>query len=166
MFDRLLNTPLAAVCCLIPLFKIKILTTANYRGRFGQHRPCYNTEMARPVVLKQILSQVLCEREFIKIWSVKSTVYLLKSNLINLLMYLLVTTLEAISWGIRSVIFRLKKRFQIWKQIYKALSRVQSFHKMNLGRFLHTRFLETPNVSVASKTQPKIQDPCSRNQPW
>ena len=97
MFDKLLNTPLAAVCCLIPLFKKKNLTTANYRGRFGQHRPCYNTGMARPVVLKQILSQVLCEREFIKIWSVKSTVYLLKSNLINLLMYLLVTTLEAIS---------------------------------------------------------------------
>ena len=38
----------------------------------------------RPSVLKQIIGRDLHETEFLKIWSVKSTLYWLKSNLINL----------------------------------------------------------------------------------
>ena len=38
---------------------------------------------ARPHVLKQMLGRVFCQQEFLKIWSVKSTVYSLESNLIN-----------------------------------------------------------------------------------
>ena len=38
---------------------------------------------ARPHVLKQMLGRVFCQQEFLKIWSVESTVYSLESNLIN-----------------------------------------------------------------------------------
>ena len=38
---------------------------------------------ARPHVLKQIIGRVFCQQEFLKIWSVKNTVYSLESNLIN-----------------------------------------------------------------------------------
>ena len=38
---------------------------------------------ARPHVLKHMLGRVFCQQEFLKIWSVKSTVYSLESNLIN-----------------------------------------------------------------------------------
>ena len=38
---------------------------------------------ARLHVLKQMLGRVFCHQEFLKIWSVKSTVYSLESNLIN-----------------------------------------------------------------------------------
>ena len=37
----------------------------------------------RPRVLKQVLDQVFYYRELMKIWSVKSTVYLLESSVIN-----------------------------------------------------------------------------------
>ena len=38
---------------------------------------------ARSHVLKHMLGRVFCQQEFLKIWSVKSTVYSLESNLIN-----------------------------------------------------------------------------------
>ena len=38
---------------------------------------------ARPHVLKQMPGRVVCQQEFLKIWSVKSTVCSLKSNLNN-----------------------------------------------------------------------------------
>ena len=38
---------------------------------------------ARWHVLKEMLGQFFCQQEFLKIWSVKSTVYSLESNLIN-----------------------------------------------------------------------------------
>ena len=54
---------------------------------------------ARPHVLKQMLVRVFCQEEFLKIWSVKSTVYSLESNLIILfLIYILPMTVEAIPW--------------------------------------------------------------------
>ena len=37
----------------------------------------------RPHALKQMLDRVFCQQEFLKIWSVKSTVYSRESNLIN-----------------------------------------------------------------------------------
>ena len=53
----------------------------------------------RPHVLKQMLGRVFCQQEFLKIWSVKSTVYPLESNLIILfLIYILPITVEAIPW--------------------------------------------------------------------
>ena len=38
---------------------------------------------ARPHALRQMFGRVFCQQEFLKIWSVKSTVYSLESNLIN-----------------------------------------------------------------------------------
>ena len=38
----------------------------------------------RASVLKQALGRVFCSREFMKIWSVKSTIYSLQSSVINL----------------------------------------------------------------------------------
>ena len=37
----------------------------------------------RPHVLKQMFVRVFCQQQFLKIWSVKSTVFSLESNLIN-----------------------------------------------------------------------------------
>ena len=84
-------------------------TSNNYHEWLGQHEPCYDINTwpslleflkasnarssfwkawasdwrARPHVLKQMLDRVFCQQEFLKIWSVKSTLYSLESNLIN-----------------------------------------------------------------------------------
>ena len=57
---------------------------------------------ARPHVLKQLLVRVFCQEEFLKIWSVKSTVYSLESNLINLhLIFYLHFTNDSWSYSLR-----------------------------------------------------------------
>ena len=61
----------------------------------------------RPGVLKQILGRVFCQREFLKTWSGKSTIYSLKYNLIisNLhfrLVSIASIAVETISWSTRA----------------------------------------------------------------
>ena len=84
-------------------------TSNNYHEWLGAAEPCYDINTwpnlleflkasnarssfweawasdwrARPHVLKQMLDRVFCQQEFLKIWSVKSTLYSLESNLIN-----------------------------------------------------------------------------------
>ena len=56
---------------------------------------------ARPHVLKQMLVRVFCQEEFLKIWSVKSTVYSLESNLINYSIFNLYFTNNSWSHSLR-----------------------------------------------------------------
>ena len=56
---------------------------------------------ARPHVLKQMLGQVFFQQEFLKIWSVKSTVYSLESNLIHNFFYSLHFTNNSWSYSLR-----------------------------------------------------------------
>ena len=67
---------------------LEFLKASNARSRFWKAwASVLNTResdwRARPHVLKQMLGRVFCQQEFLKIWSVKSTVYSLESNLIN-----------------------------------------------------------------------------------
>ena len=53
----------------------------------------------RPHALKHMLGRVFCQQEFLKIWSVKSTVYSLECYLIILfLIYILPIAVEAVPW--------------------------------------------------------------------
>ena len=56
---------------------------------------------ARPHILKQMLAGVFCQQEFLKIWSVKSTVYSLESNLINYFIFNLHFTNNSWSYSLR-----------------------------------------------------------------
>ena len=71
----------------------------NYCEWLRQHEPCYNKYLANPFGFSKSFKGSIeclkslghyfkylgeyCQQEFLKIWSVKSTVYSLESNLIN-----------------------------------------------------------------------------------
>ena len=67
---------------------LEFLKASNVRSSFWKSwASTLNTResdwRARRHVLKQMLGRVFCQQESLKIWSVKSTVYSLGSNLIN-----------------------------------------------------------------------------------